>query len=836
MRWIDTTDLKNWAPHRDCQDHLPLVIRRLIRATVKDVSHIHFPAGDAVVYAGWDGILEASAGTEYIPEGASRWEISSSQDIKGKAEEDYQKRKENPLRVEPSNTTYIAVTPLVWTGKHDWCNEKKNDGFWKDVRAYDATILEEWLEQAPAVGTWLARYLGKAPQTGVQALEDYWTEWSGITRPNLTPELVLAGRARPTEDVRKWLMSEPKLLTVRATTRREITAFIAAVICSFSEAEREFWFSRSIVVENIDSFRHIEVTIKTSTLLITGFKEVEATVAASHKGHHVCIPIEPHNMVVREDITLLRLGREEFISALTQMGLSEDDAKKYSKETGRSLTVLRRRLMDIKDQPEWAKPNNARDLVAVILAQQWSEKKEADKEIVGKLARKDYDSYSGILNSCSHQPDSTILKIGDLWRLLSPLDAWFAIAPYITDTDMQLFHDVVDEVLGCIDPALELDPEERWMAQVRNKVLPHSHSLREGITQSLVLMSVFGEEPRMQVSETPKAWVDEIIGRLLHEASPELWHSLSDVLPIIAEASPDSFLDAVESSLSQDKPSIMNLFVEIQGPVFLSSSHSELLWALEGLAWSPDLLPRVTLILGKLARLDPGGELANRPESSLRYIYLLWLPQTNATLEQRMQVIDVLMEREPEVGWNLLIALAPRQHDVSFPRHKPRWREFPGKSEVEVPYHELFLGINQVTERLLVHVGTSGKRWTAVMEGIANFLPDGRQKIIEQLSSDVHRIDDGPTKLWAKLREILSHHRSYPDTKWALPEQELKEIENVYDALKPQDVIERFSWLFDAGWFDLPEGNQDRNWGSLEPFRISDFSPKLQCWKTCCLQ
>ena len=38
MRWIDTTDLKNWASRRDCQGYLPLVIRRLIRATVADIS------------------------------------------------------------------------------------------------------------------------------------------------------------------------------------------------------------------------------------------------------------------------------------------------------------------------------------------------------------------------------------------------------------------------------------------------------------------------------------------------------------------------------------------------------------------------------------------------------------------------------------------------------------------------------------------------------------------------------------------------------------------------------------------------------------------------------
>ena len=57
MRRIDATDLENWASRRDSQDCLPLVIRRLIRATVNMINSISFPAGESIVYPGWDGRL-----------------------------------------------------------------------------------------------------------------------------------------------------------------------------------------------------------------------------------------------------------------------------------------------------------------------------------------------------------------------------------------------------------------------------------------------------------------------------------------------------------------------------------------------------------------------------------------------------------------------------------------------------------------------------------------------------------------------------------------------------------------------------------------------------------
>ena len=34
MRWIDATDLENWASRRDSEEYLPFLIRRLIRATL----------------------------------------------------------------------------------------------------------------------------------------------------------------------------------------------------------------------------------------------------------------------------------------------------------------------------------------------------------------------------------------------------------------------------------------------------------------------------------------------------------------------------------------------------------------------------------------------------------------------------------------------------------------------------------------------------------------------------------------------------------------------------------------------------------------------------------
>lgn len=91
MKWITSTDIKQWANRRDAQSVLPELVIRLIRATTSNITQIRFPSGDAVHLTGWDGILESSERIYNIDSGSSR-ECGTNADTKNKANEDYDKR------------------------------------------------------------------------------------------------------------------------------------------------------------------------------------------------------------------------------------------------------------------------------------------------------------------------------------------------------------------------------------------------------------------------------------------------------------------------------------------------------------------------------------------------------------------------------------------------------------------------------------------------------------------------------------------------------------------------------------------------------------------------
>lgn len=809
MHWIDATDLKQWAFRRDCQDHLPLVVRRLIRATSPGISQILIPAGDSVHYSGWDGILDVNIGTEYIPEGYSVWEFSTNQKIKDKAEDDYQKRTNDALGVDRTAATYVFVTARVWADKDEWVAEKQRDGKWKDVRVYDATILEEWLEEAPAVGAWLAKYL-RIFLDDVDTAEDYWKEWISATEPPLTSNLILSGREIQVEAVRQWLCAPPSLLTLQAASREEALAFFIAVTEKLSETEKDSFFSRCLIINNLKSFRSASLK-RNPLILVNRFEETDAIGKALQNGHHVFVPLGIGNVVAREKIVLPRFEREAFVAALKEMGLSEEKAKKFSKDSGRSLSVLRRQLSSIANQPKWAQQESAREIIPAVLIGRWVEKNKSDRSAISSIAKEPYEVISGRLAKWLVGPDSPLYKIGDAWRLTSPIDALFALAPYLTKQDVESFKEVALDVLGELNPALELEPEDRWKASVYGKEPKYSGWLREGIAQTLVLIAVFGEEAGLSAVSSPQTWIDLLVKDLLYKADWKKWSSLTDILPLLAEASPTSFLEAVEESLSADEPSIMEMFSE-SGGITPSSAHTGLLWALEGLAWNPQLLGRATALLGELAKRDPGGKLCNRPISSLRDIFLLWLPQTFAPLEKRMEALDMLIDRVPEIGWKLLVTIMPQGHDTVMPTHMPRWREYMGNQNSNITIAEHLASISAVTAKIAANVGIDGNRWAGVIEKMPNLPPTDRQSIIEKLGLCSEQITVGREKAWAALRHLLYSHRSFPDADWALPDIELSEIEKIYSSLEPLEIYAKLTWLFDKAWPELPEGRSDGNY------------------------
>ena len=94
LAFIDGQAIAEWAARIGASHQLPRLIRRLIWATLSplEIKHINFPAGADVQLPGFDGQLETSVQSQWIPQGRSVWELSVQGQSSTKARKDYIKR------------------------------------------------------------------------------------------------------------------------------------------------------------------------------------------------------------------------------------------------------------------------------------------------------------------------------------------------------------------------------------------------------------------------------------------------------------------------------------------------------------------------------------------------------------------------------------------------------------------------------------------------------------------------------------------------------------------------------------------------------------------------
>lgn len=536
--------------------------------------------------------------------------------------------------------------------------------------------------------------------------------------------------------------------------------------------------------------------------IIPRFDETQPLNMAVSKGNHVLVPLGVgDDMNLKNTITLPTIDRDGQVDALIKSGILREDAERLSRESARNITILKKLLKFPQYKAKWYDKENIRDIIPALLLGRWDENFVGDIELIEKLSGQSYADYSAVLNKWRDFEESPIIQIGRTWRLTSPLDSWTNLAPQLTRNDFQNLQECFSIAFKNGNPIIE--PEDRVLTYFSNR-RKYSDWSREGLVQSLILAGqIRGELPNI---DNPQDWVDNIIFDLLNNASGEVWISIDKELPLIAEASPETVLKAVRKSLEKQEPEVMDMFKEEDGVFSKTSHHTGLLWALESLAWLPEYLKDVSLILLKLSRLDPGGNLSNRPINSITEIFKPWHYQTLAPFEYRMEVLKHITEKEKALGWSLLIRMLPSYHDVAFPTHKMRWRMFDKNTNLSYTYKEIWDTHSAVIEMLITIFDNDEDKFSQLIKETPHLSHADRKRVLDWADEVYPNIQHEKKIAWETIRGILSDHRSCPDAGWALPETELVCFERLYNKLQPADIIHKYLWLFNEQWPQLPEG------------------------------
>lgn len=804
----DQTDLLRWADSRSAPADLPRLIRRLILETGRGVVQLGFPGGEGIAGGGWDGTARASENTAYVPAGLSLWELSVEKNVGSKADRDYAKRVSTPDGSPTSDATYIAVSLRRWLKRQDWAVQKTSEGRWKAVRAYGVDDLETWLGSAPVTHAWISELLGLYP-FGLTTFEAWWASWSSATDPEFPITAVLSGRSNAADALQAALAGPPRIITINAASHDDVGAFVTAVARRAATVDGGALLARSAFIDKVETWRHYR-DIGSSLVLVLS-PDVSRELGGSSR-HHVIIPVVGASSA---DITLPAIDPIEAKAALQHAGFPEKKAEETGRIARMSVLAARRRIA-IKPElhrPSWATGPTKRLVRRLLLAGKWSESSPGDVEALGKLAGVSYDSVRDDITSLAAGGDPLLVRLDSLIAVVSHFDAWLLLSPQLTQDDLEAFHSAAIEILGALDPKLELAPSDRWKASVLGKTRSCSTDLRTGLATTLALLGAHGAAPVQGSPYTQQDWASLIVRKLLNAANGDKtggrWASVADVLTLLAEAAPLEFLEAVRDGLMGETPVLRTLFTDRDdiASIFLHSDHTNLLWALELCAWSPTYFGQAVDLLARLDEVDPGGRLGNRPLASLKSIFCPWSPQTGLGTSRRLAVLDALRERHAQTAWKLMLSMLPDTFQTSDPTSKPRFRDWKTERPT-VTGQDYWMLVERVCERLVNDAGTSGSRWTPLIDELDHFPPSVRERALERLTelstSDAIGTDER-RDIWSSLRSFVAHHTEFADAEWALPSKVIQPIDAIAKQFEPSAPTARLAWLFDEHQPEIPK-------------------------------
>lgn len=807
------------------QGRIVELVWRLVAASAPKPKERRFPLGDSIGQAGPDGVLDTDFGFDpFVPQGKSMWEVGTGIDAGDKATRDYR----DTTKATPQETrqlcTFVFVTPLSgrrgWphTWKDDaqakWLQERRQRNEWLDVRVIDGSKLIDWLHQFPAVEKWLATSMG-LPAQHIDTPEQRWAELRTIGQPPpLTPEVFLAGREKASASLKELFSGSVVQLRLDTHFPDQVVDFVCACIEDMDKESRVDATSRCLVVSSSEAWNAI-TTLRESHTLIADFNLDESDASAARllekarRAHHAVVyGGVPGGIPHPNRVAIQRAKSHQIKEALQKAGYNEERARVLGQKSDGNLSTLLRCLQNLSLMPEWAQHTDAADLAIAELLGTWQETSDGDKVVAEQLSKKAYGEWIGKIREIALRPGTPLTQRDGVWKVVARYEGWYTLGSRLFDDDLDRLRKCAFNVLRERNPKFDLPSDERYMANVHGKVLTHSHHLRNGLAESLALLGSHPKALSSCSSGKAEATATLAVREVLAGADWVLWGSLNDLLPLLAEAAPAEFLDAVENSLKADPCPFDTLFAQEGSGIFGGNYMTGLLWALETLAWDADLLARVVVVLGELAARDPGGNLGNRPAGSLSTILLPWFPQTCAPIRKRKAAVETLIRELPDIAWRLVLALLPGSQQGSFGSRKPVWREIiPDDWPEKVTRQEYR---EQVTIYAGLAIGIAKDdpaKLAELIDHLDDLWTDARNEVLDHLASEriTSLSEEERLPLWTKLTELVIKQRKFTDAKWALEPEDVDKIADVAELLQPHAPELRHRRLFSNRFSDLFE-------------------------------
>lgn len=282
----------------------------------------------------------------------------------------------------------------------------------------------------------------------------------------------------------------------------------------------------------------------------------------------------------------------------------------------------------------------------------------------------------------------------------------------------------------------------------------------------------------------------------------------------------ENFFPTINPIIIYRYTEIVNLFPPKSGELSGINYISNLLWALEILAWSPEYLVHSISVLGLLEALPyERTNWTNTPINSIVSILLPWYPQTMADLEKRKNALKCLKTDNPCVFWSTLKKLLPNKTRSTSGNPRPKYLKLEIPEEVKVTNAEAHECYVYLVELAVDTARNENEKLVELIDQLGYMYEPTLTDYLECLENSFEfGTDENTFEVWLKLRECMA--RIEP-TEGKVIYKQLDRIQQLIEKMEPTDIRVKHREWYLGNRYLFDKGNYANRWKMLEDKKLS---------------
>ena len=753
---------------RICEEHsvdfpelLPELIKQLINKSRAKIEHLRIPSFQDTWAPGYDGVVECTEATPYIPSGISVWECGTSKHTLDKLNHDYNKRTDDSLGINKQDTTFCFVLPKIWAfdnkdwPKTQWENSKNE---WKKVRVYDAPELVDWINSEPAVCAWLLEKISENKNIEFSTVSTAWDSFSKRTAPPLAETLFLTGRDNSIDKFFKSFSNT--FINVQSSSFDDARGFVLAAL----RGDKEYCES-VIVCDTIEAYSKLDKEL-TDKILFLNFK-YDGELRVNNNKVIVCYNKESQG--IKNTIVLDTISKSKFLIALNDMGVDSGAANEIYAFTRGNINALIRRIPgNVQLKPhEWCKGANAELIIPLLF-----------------LKNINFETDDSLLALLSNAPIETIRKQYDEWLRLDDSPVKKVRENQYTILD---YEDVFS--------SMELEPDGQPFKLLHKAIITILNSLKDDgewknyqrrhLSNAIVRMcsNYIYYSYESSSNESFLSAIKELLPFVYEKGtSNEVLESLS----CLAEAAPDLVMQFLDDGWRREDRFIQELFDDTG----YNARYVPVLSAIDVLTHYEDTSIRACKLLFEITKNGNIYKLGNNPEESLISALSFYNNYGEMLLSTKKELFLSFIKKEPSQGVRLFVKAI--SENIFFYVRRIGSKKI---SREQLTYKEVFEAIEEVGSICFKYVLSNKEPdlLRSLLKCYQKFSPDFLISVSCDFTKDGFLQQD-LIRLNYDIRKMIFYNASGEES---LYDNALKRW---FDLTLQHGIVESSAWMFNEYW------------------------------------